>query len=181
MRIVRDLKAEGCAILYVSHRLEEIFALCDSASVLRDGKLVASHDALASISKDQLISEMAGRAIADIYAYRRESMGEPSVEVSNLVGPGLAAPVSFAARQGEIVGFFGLVGAGRSELFKLVFGATRASAGEVRVKGKPAPLCVATRSDRRGAGALSGRPQRRRHRAADVGARESRAREQQRW
>lgn len=138
MRIVRDLKQEGRAILYVSHRLEEIFALCDSASVLRDGKLVANHDALSAISKDQLIAEMAGREIADIYAYRARSHGEAALEAVNLMGPGLAAPVSFAAHKGEILGFFGLVGAGRSELFKLIFGATAARGGAVRVHGKDA-------------------------------------------
>lgn len=138
MRIVRDLKQEGRAILYVSHRLEEIFALCDSASVLRDGRLVANHDRLADISKDQLISEMAGREIADIYAYRARLHGEKSLEAVNLMGSGLAAPVSFSAHKGEILGFFGLVGAGRSELFKLVFGATQAKGGAVRVHGKEA-------------------------------------------
>lgn len=135
MRIVRDLRQEGRAILYVSHRLEEIFALCDSASVLRDGKLVASHDALARVSKDQLISEMAGRAIADIYSYRARPTGEVSLEVKNLTGPGLAAPASFAARKGEILGFFGLVGAGRSELFRLIYGARRPIGGAVLVHG----------------------------------------------
>jgi L-arabinose transport system ATP-binding protein len=136
MRIVRDLKVEGRAILYVSHRLEEVFALCDSASVLRDGKLVAAHAALAAVSKDQLISEMAGRAIADIYSYRARPLGEPVLEAENLTGPGLAAPVSFRARKGEILGFFGLVGAGRSELFKLLYGARRAVSGSVHIRGK---------------------------------------------
>jgi L-arabinose transport system ATP-binding protein len=138
MRIVRDLKQEGRAILYVSHRLEEIFALCDSASVLRDGRLVANHNALADVGKDRLISEMAGREIADIYAYRARTHGEPALEAVNLMGPGLAAPASFTAHKGEILGFFGLVGAGRSELFKLIFGAERAKSGAVRVHGKEA-------------------------------------------
>jgi L-arabinose transport system ATP-binding protein len=136
MRIVRDLKREGRAILYVSHRLEEVFALCDSASVLRDGRLAAAHDALAAVSKDQLISEMAGRAIADIYSYRARPLGEHVLEAENLVGPGLEAPASFSARKGEILGFFGLVGAGRSELFKLIYGARRAVSGSVRVRGR---------------------------------------------
>jgi L-arabinose transport system ATP-binding protein len=138
MRIVCDLKQEGRAILYVSHRLEEIFALCDSASVLRDGRLVANHDVLADVTKDKLISEMAGREIADIYAYRPRAHGEAALEAVNLTGPGLAAPVSFTAHKGEILGFFGLVGAGRSEMFKLIFGAERAKSGAVRVHGKNA-------------------------------------------
>jgi len=133
LRIIRELKAEGRAILYVSHRLEEMSALCDSVTVLRDGKLVATNADLKAISKDELIAQMAGRAIADIYAYRPRALGEPVLDVRGLLGPGLSAPVSFAARRGEVVGFFGLVGAGRSELFKLIFGAERANAGEIRI------------------------------------------------
>ncbi len=75
MRIIRDLKAEGRAILYVSHRMEEVFALCDSVTILRDGRHVATHDDLKAISNDLLISQMAGRAIQDIYNYKRATSG----------------------------------------------------------------------------------------------------------
>lgn len=136
MRIVRDLKQEGRAILYVSHRLEEVFALCDSATVLRDGRVAAAHGQLSAVSRDRLIAEMAGREIADMYSYRARPLGEPALEAANLMGPGLAAPISFSARKGEILGFFGLVGAGRSELFKLLFGARRAASGVLRLHGK---------------------------------------------
>lgn len=133
LRIIRELKAEGRAILYVSHRLEEMSALCDSVTVLRDGKLVATHSELKAVSKDALIAQMAGRAIADIYGYKSRPLGDIALDVRGLKGRGLSAPVSFSVRRGEIVGFFGLVGAGRSELFKLIFGAERAEAGEVRL------------------------------------------------
>jgi L-arabinose transport system ATP-binding protein len=133
LRIIRELKGEGRAILYVSHRLEEMSALCDSVTVLRDGKLVATHPDLKAVSKDALIAQMAGRAIADIYDYKPRALGDVALDVRGLSGPGLSAPVSFTVQRGEIVGFFGLVGAGRSELFKLIFGAEQAEAGEVRV------------------------------------------------
>jgi L-arabinose transport system ATP-binding protein len=134
--IIRQLKAEGRAILYVSHRLEEMAALCDSVTVLRDGRLVATHPDLKAVSKDVLIAQMAGRAISDIYAYRPRALGDVAFEARAIMGAGLSAPVSFSVRRGEIVGFFGLVGAGRSELFKLLFGAERVEHGEVCVDGE---------------------------------------------
>ncbi len=135
MGIIRDLKAEGRAIFYVSHRLEEVFALCDSVTILRDGKLVATHADLKAVSPDQLIAEMVGRSIEDVYNYQPRPLGETRIEALGVVGRGLRAPVSFAARRGEILGFFGLVGAGRSELMKLLFGAETVVAGEVRIDG----------------------------------------------
>jgi L-arabinose transport system ATP-binding protein len=137
MGIIRDLKAEGRAIVYVSHRLEEVFALCDSVTILRDGKPVATHADLKAVSQDQLIAEMVGRSIADVYNYQPRPLGETRIEALGVVGRGLSAPVSFAAKRREILGFFGLVGAGRSELMKLLFGAETIVAGEVRIDGAP--------------------------------------------
>jgi L-arabinose transport system ATP-binding protein len=136
MRIIRDLRAEGRAIIYVSHRMEEVFDLCDSVTVLRDGRHVATHPDLRAISNDRLITEMAGRSIADVYGYQPREMGEVTVSVEGLTGPGLSRPVSFEARRGEILGFFGLVGAGRSELLQLIYGGTQATGGRVVVEGK---------------------------------------------
>lgn len=138
--IIRELKREGRAILYVSHRMEEVFALCDSLTVLRDGRLAGDHASLAAVGEDQLIREMAGREIRDVYGYTARDLGEVSVAVENLTGPGLTAPISFSAQRGEILGFFGLVGAGRSELFKLLYGATPRTGGEVRIHGSPRVL-----------------------------------------
>jgi L-arabinose transport system ATP-binding protein len=133
--IIRELKKEGRAILYVSHRMEEVFALCDSLTVLRDGRLAGDHASLAAVGEDQLIREMAGREIRDVYGYTARDLGEVSVAVEGLAGPGLTSPVSFSAQRGEILGFFGLVGAGRSELFKLLYGATARTGGAVRIHG----------------------------------------------
>jgi L-arabinose transport system ATP-binding protein len=137
MRIIRDLRAEGRAILYVSHRMEEVFALCDSVTVLRDGRHVVDYPAMGDVDQARLITAMAGRTIADIYDYRSRPLGDEVLAAEGLLGPGLSRPLDVSARRGEILGFFGLIGAGRSELFKLLYGATAPTAGHLRLRGRP--------------------------------------------
>jgi L-arabinose transport system ATP-binding protein len=132
--IIRDLKARGCAILYVSHRMEEIFQLCDRITILRDGRHVETAD-LSAMTRDTVVRRMVGRELADIYNYRPRPHGNSGLAVEKLAGPGVSEPISFSAQAGEIFGFFGLVGAGRTELLKLIYGATRKSAGRVTVLG----------------------------------------------
>jgi L-arabinose transport system ATP-binding protein len=132
--IIRDLRTRGCAILYVSHRMEEIFQLCDRITVLRDGKHVETAE-LASVTRDNVVQRMVGRALADIYNYSPRAHRGDGLSVEGLAGPGLAEPCSFAAKAGEIFGFFGLVGAGRTELLRLIYGATTKTAGRIRVLG----------------------------------------------
>lgn len=141
LRVIRDLRAEGRAILYVSHRMEEVFALCDSLTVLRDGRLTAEHPRIAEVTTDAVISQMAGREISDVYGYRPRVIGEPALEAHGVLGRGLSAPVSFQAGRGEILGFFGLVGAGRTELLKLIYGAEPRQSGVLAVNGKPVRIC----------------------------------------
>jgi len=137
MRIIDDLRRDGRAILYVSHRMEEVFEISDSVTVLRDGRHVADYPDMKALTQDQLITAMAGRTITDIYDYRARPLGDVAVAVSRLEGPGLRAPLSFEARRGEILGFFGLVGAGRSELFRLIYGAVPSTGGDVLIHGEP--------------------------------------------
>lgn len=134
-RIIKALRAEGRAIIYVTHRMEEVDALCDRVTVFRDGKRIQTFESMAN-DRQALITAMVGRPIADVYGYRPRPAGDVLLEAKGLLGPGLAEPASFTARRGEIVGFFGLVGAGRSELMKLIYGAERASAGHVELAGK---------------------------------------------
>lgn len=122
-KIIRDLRAQGKIILYISHRLEELYALCDDCTILRDGQHVATHSPMAEIPQDQLIAEMVGRELADIYAYQTRPLGALRLEVRQLCGSVITSPLNLDVRAGEIVGFFGLVGAGRSELMRLIFGA----------------------------------------------------------
>jgi L-arabinose transport system ATP-binding protein len=135
--IIRDLRVRGHAILYVTHRLDEVFELCDAATVLRDGRHVVTHDALAGVTRDTLVRSMVGRELTDIYNYRPRAHAPGGLEVRGLAGPGLREPVSFSVARGEITGFFGLVGAGRTELMRLLCGAVLPTAGEVRVHGRP--------------------------------------------
>jgi L-arabinose transport system ATP-binding protein len=133
--IIRDLRARGCTILYVSHRMEEIFELCDRITILRDGRQVETAD-LASLTRDRVVQRMVGRELADIYNYTPRPPSGPGLTVEGLLGPGLAEPCSFTAQAGEILGFFGLVGAGRSELMKLIFGVVPKTAGRVKVQDR---------------------------------------------
>ncbi len=136
-KLVRDLRADGRAMIYISHRLDEIYELCDGATIFRDGRKVASHETLDGVSRDTMVHEMVGREISDIWGYRPRKAGEVRLEVRNIEGSKLVEPTSFKVRAGEIVGFFGLVGAGRSELMRLVYGADSKDAGEVLLDGKP--------------------------------------------
>jgi L-arabinose transport system ATP-binding protein len=121
--LIERLKDRGTIILYVSHRLDEIFRLCDSLTVLRDGKLAAHHPTIADVTKDQIIAEMVGREISNIWGYQPRRSGDVRLQVRDLCGDRLPVSISFDVRAGEILGFFGLIGAGRSEMTRLLFGA----------------------------------------------------------
>ncbi|OWY40039.1 L-arabinose ABC transporter ATP-binding protein AraG [Xenophilus sp. AP218F] len=135
-RMVRALKSQGKAVIYISHRLDEVFALCDSATVFRDGRKVGDFPQLREVSREELVRKMVGRDIQDVFGYKPRNLGDIRLQVRQLAGRKLSRPVSFSARRGEIVGFFGLVGAGRSELMQLIYGAEKPSGGEVRIDGE---------------------------------------------
>ncbi|NSW55232.1 MAG: L-arabinose ABC transporter ATP-binding protein AraG [Armatimonadetes bacterium] len=138
--VIRRLRDQGQVILYVSHRLDEIFQICDSVTVLRDGRLVETFETLEGVTRDTLVNRMVGRDIHDIYGYQPRAKGRLVLEVDGLFGPGLAEPVSLTAAAGEVLGIFGLVGAGRSELMRLLFGAVPARSGDIRVDGNPVTI-----------------------------------------
>jgi L-arabinose transport system ATP-binding protein len=134
--IIRELKARGRAILYVSHRMEEIFELCNDITILRDGRHVDTSP-LASLTRDTVVRKMVGRDLANIYNYTPRPFAGDGLVVAGLVGPGLAEPVSFSVQAGEIFGVFGLIGAGRSELLRLLFGAVQKTAGRMSLAERP--------------------------------------------
>ena len=136
-KVIRELRDAGKIILYVSHRMEEIFELCDAITIFKDGTLVETFYDMAQLTHDRLVELMVGREIDDIYNYRPRQHGKSGMTVDNLFGPGLTAPVSLDIKQGEILGLFGLVGAGRSELTRLIFGAERPASGNIQVNGQP--------------------------------------------
>jgi len=127
------LKREGKVIFYVSHRMEEIFRVCDSVTVLRDGTHVQTMESMDGVNQDVLVKAMVGREISDVYGYRARVHSGCALEVRDYEGPGVREPISFTVARGEILGIFGLVGAGRSELLKLIYGAVPRTAGTAKI------------------------------------------------
>jgi L-arabinose transport system ATP-binding protein len=135
-RLVRELRADGRTLIYISHRLEELYALCDACTIFRDGRKIVTHDVMAEVPRERLISDMVGRELSDIYDYRARPLGEERLKVQGLDGKHIKGPQSFSVRGGEVLGFFGLVGAGRSELMRLLYNADPRSAGTVLLDGE---------------------------------------------
>ena len=131
--VISALKRQGVAVLYVSHRLDEVFAVCDRYTVLKDG-LMAGTGVIKDASHDQLIRMMVGRELTQVYPLASGPPGTRRLEVRDLRMAGLAAPVSFDVKEREIVGLFGLNGAGRTTLAKGLFGAIPA-AGDIFIDG----------------------------------------------
>ncbi|WP_432108561.1 sugar ABC transporter ATP-binding protein [Streptomyces sp. AA1529] len=132
--VVEALRAAGAAVLFVSHRLGEIFELCSHVTTLRDGEPVAT-EPLADLTEDALVRRMVGRDLGHLRPERQARSGEVALAVRGLSRAGVFRDVSFEVREGEIVALAGLVGAGRSEVAQAVFGVDRPDAGEVRVAG----------------------------------------------
>lgn len=149
-RIIRQLQSEGVAILYISHRLEEVFALASQVTVLRDGKWVGTRP-LAEVSRDELVRMMVGR---ELLAEERPAVSAPEgavmLDVRGLAQAGVFHDINFAVRAGEIVGLAGLVGAGRSEVANAIFGMTRPDSGTVTVGGEVLPPGSVSQSIERG-------------------------------
>ncbi len=133
--VVRALRDQGAAVLFISHRLEEIFEICRTVTTLRDGAWIAS-EPLDGMTEDDLVRRMVGRDLAELYPKQDVTPGEVALSVRRLTREGVFTDVSFDVRRGEIVGLAGLVGAGRTEVARAVFGIDRRDAGEVEVDGR---------------------------------------------
>jgi rhamnose transport system ATP-binding protein len=133
--VVRTLREQGAAVLFISHRLEEIFELCQRVTTLRDGTWISS-EPLAGLTEDDLVRRMVGRDLDELYPKQETETGEAALTVRRLTREGIFTDVSFEVRRGEIVGLAGLVGAGRSEVARAVFGVDRWDGGEVEVLGR---------------------------------------------
>ena len=133
--VVRTLREQGAAVLFISHRLEEVFALCQRVTTLRDGAWVAS-EPVDGLAEADLVERMVGRTLDELYPKQDTTPGAVALEVSRLTREGVFTDVSFQVRSGEIVGLAGLVGAGRSEVARAVFGVDRWDAGSVTVGGR---------------------------------------------
>ena len=139
-RVIRELRNEGRVIIYVSHRMEEIFALSDAITVFKDGRYVRTFDDTRQVNHDQLVQAMVGRELGDIYGWQPREYGAERLRLEHVKAPGVRQPISLSVKSGEIVGLFGLVGAGRSELMKGLFGGTRITGGQVMIDGQPVDI-----------------------------------------
>lgn len=133
--VIRSLKQEGVSIVYISHRMEEIFEICDRITVMRDGRTVDTK-AIPETNFDEVVKKMVGRELTERFPARNPSPAEVVLEVEHATRKGWFEDVSFKVRQGEIVGFSGLMGSGRTEIMRALFGLDRLDQGEVRMFGK---------------------------------------------
>ncbi|GHU68309.1 ribose import ATP-binding protein RbsA [Clostridia bacterium] len=132
--IMKRIQEEGATIIYISHRLEEVFTICDRLTVLRDGKTIGT-EVVAETSKGGLVKMMVGRELTEEYPYVEVLLGEKVLDVEGFVREGSQEPASFYLRRGEILGFSGLVGSGRTELIRAILGVDRCVSGSVAVNG----------------------------------------------
>lgn len=133
--IIRDLKSKGITVIYISHRLEEIFTICDSVSVIRDGHLIDTK-LIGDVTRDQIVEMMVGREVSHTFPKRTPQIGEEVLRVENLRRKGGKSSVSFYLRQGEVLGIAGLVGAGRTEAMRALFGVDYVSGGNIYIRGQ---------------------------------------------
>ncbi|MCQ4088306.1 sugar ABC transporter ATP-binding protein [Saccharibacillus sp. JS10] len=133
--VIKSLKAEGVSIVYISHRMEEIFAICDRITVMRDGITVDTTE-IPATNFDEVLRKMVGRELTERYPKRNPKPSELILEVNKISRRGLFENVSFQVRAGEIVGFSGLMGAGRTEIMRAIFGLDKLDSGEIKLRGK---------------------------------------------
>ncbi len=135
-QIIADLKAHGVGIVYITHKMDEVFQISDDVSIFRDGKYIATHLAK-EIDRDTIIREMVGRDLTDMFPKEDVAIGEVMLSVKNLSLKGVFSNVSFDLHKGEILGLAGLVGSGRTNVAETLFGVTPATSGEIVIDGKP--------------------------------------------
>lgn len=132
---IEELKKQGISIIYISHKMEEVFRIADDISILRDGAVVST-DRAEDLDLDTVISRMVGRKLDNVYPKEEVKIGETAIEVKNFSRKGLFENINFHVAKGEIVGFAGLVGAGRTETMRAIFGLDPHDSGEIEIEGK---------------------------------------------
>jgi inositol transport system ATP-binding protein len=138
-RMIRSLRESGVAIIYITHKMDEVFKIADKVTVFRDGKHVATLPA-AELDRQKLITLMVGRELTHLFPKEEVAIGEVVMSVRGLTRHGVIDDISFDLRRGEILGLAGLMGAGRTEVLEAVFGVTRVDAGEITINGKPVTI-----------------------------------------
>lgn len=137
--IIRNLKSQGIAIIYISHKMDEVFCISDRITILRDGQYIGSHPAR-QLDQDTLVKLMVGREIKELFPKVNPDKKDVALEVKDFTRRGKFQNISFQVRKGEVLGFAGLVGAGRSEIMETLFGMWRADAGTVEIDGREVQL-----------------------------------------
>ena len=154
-RVVEKLKASGMAIVYISHRMDELKRICDKITIMRDGRYIQTSP-MQEITVNEIIAKMVGREVEVDVTKTERALGEDYIlEVEHLTRRGKFEDVSFKLRRGEILGFSGLMGAGRTEVARALFGADLPDSGTVRINGKPVRIRNTTAAVRHGIGYLS--------------------------
>lgn len=152
-RVVRKLKVDGVSIIYISHRLEEIFEICDRVTVMRDGQKVETRE-VKDTTEDDLIRLMVGRKLDEIFYKEHVKQGRELLKVEGLTRSGVIEDISFSVHEGEILGIFGLVGSGRTEIVRAIFGADKIDKGRLFVEGRQVTIKNPTDAIRHGIGLL---------------------------
>ena len=138
-KLMLKLKSEGVSIVYISHRLEEIIEVCDRATIMRDGQWIATKN-VSDLTREEIIKLMVGRELKDAIPKVAAKQGAPALTVRNLNREGILHDISFTVHQGEVLGIAGLVGAGRTETARAIFGADPISSGVIEVFGLPVKI-----------------------------------------
>lgn len=152
--VISSLKKEGVSIVYISHRMEEIFSICDRITVMRDGKTVDTK-AIAATNFDEVVRKMVGRELTDRFPTRNQSVGETVLEVKGLTKSGYFEDINFSVRAGEIVGVSGLMGAGRTEIMRTIFGLDSSDSGEIWINGKKVQIKTPVQAVKLGIGFIT--------------------------
>ncbi len=152
--IIRDLKAKGIAVIYISHRMEEIFEICETVTVMRDGQIIGTRD-VDKVSSKELVEMMVGRELDSAFPSRNVEIGEEVLRVENLCRKDRKQDVSFSLHKGEVLGIAGLVGAGRTEIMRAVFGVDYINAMNVYIHGRKVKIKTPAQAQKYGVAFLT--------------------------
>ena len=134
-RIIRSLTAKGVAIVFISHKLEELYQICDRVTIMRDGHYVGCYN-MSDVTNEMMIKLITDRTVEQMFIKEKTPLGDTALEVRNLSRDHICSDINFTVRAGEVVGFCGLMGAGRSEILRAIFGVDKRTSGEILINGK---------------------------------------------
>ncbi|MDD2297354.1 MAG: sugar ABC transporter ATP-binding protein, partial [Sphaerochaetaceae bacterium] len=152
--IIKNLKQKGVSIIYISHKLEEVFSLSDTTTIIRDGEVIDSGPTK-TFSRDQIVEKMVGRSVTTEFPRKACESGELVLKVDNITRKGLVEDISFELHKGEILGFAGLIGSGRTEVAEAIFGAESYDSGVINIRGKKVAIHSTHQAKQEGIGLLT--------------------------